>query len=350
MGILQLYNADSVGRVTSRAHPLPDCDSATVRQEVNGEFSLTATMPAGARFEDEVQDGMAIKALVDELGTEQKFIIKKRDRSLDGGLRIYAEHQSYYYRGVVVEPFEGGLAAPSAFLNRLRLNANPSLSGIGTMTSERSDTTHVWLKGPDTPKAMRELLLQWLVQNLGGELAWDGFDLTWVDQLGANRGVTYRYAANLLTLETEDILDGYFSGIYPFWGRLGDSYSPLVEISGKIIEFSGSYPMRHIIPLDLSDQFANQPTAAELQARAEAWAAVNAPGAIPVSIAASRARLEGDKPVLLGDTIRIVNSRWGLDASIRVMALTFDALRERVQDVQLGAANPGFPGAVKNMK
>jgi hypothetical protein len=39
-----------------------------------------------------------------------------------------------------------------------------------------------------------------------------------------------------------------------------------------------------------------------------------------------------------------------LTQQTRIQALNFDALRGRVIDVELGTVNPGFAGAVKNMK
>lgn len=350
MRILQLYNADGYGRVGSRICPLPDCDSAIVRQEVNGEYSLTMSLPNGAKYEDEVKFGLAIKAVVDELGTEQYFVVKRVNRSLTEGIDIYAEHQSYLYNGIIVEPFAGGRTHHSTFLRRLYLNCNPSIESIGSLAFDRASDPNARLRGPDTPRPLRALLHEWLVANLGGELSWDGLNMTWVDAVGQNRGAFFRYGINATAMETEDILDTYASGVYPFWGILGDPNRPLVQIANKIIEFSGSYPVKNIIPLDLTDTAETQPTAETLQTAAEAWIAVNAPGAVPVSVRAARARLEGDTPVLIGDTVRVVNDRWGLDVSLRVMALTFNALSGMVEDVELGTVNPGFPGAVKNTK
>ena len=78
MKILQLYNADGRGVVSSRVCPLPDCLSAVVWRQINGEYSLTATLPAGAVNRNEATFGRAIKATVDENGGEQYFIIKRR--------------------------------------------------------------------------------------------------------------------------------------------------------------------------------------------------------------------------------------------------------------------------------
>ena len=71
---------------------------------------------------------------------------------------------------------------------------------------------------------------------------------------------------------------------------------------------------------------------------------------MPSSLRVSRARIIGDEPVDLGDTVTLVVSPWGIKTKTRIHALTFDALRVRCIDVQLGAINPGFAGAVRAMR
>ena len=133
--ILQLYDADPRGVVTNRICPMPDCSSAVVRREINGEYSLTATLPPGSLFENEIILGRAIKAVGNEAGNEQYFIIKNRPRSLSGGLSIYAEHQSYYYNGVIIS---GGAALPNGqprvVFEALRPAAKPSITDISAWT------------------------------------------------------------------------------------------------------------------------------------------------------------------------------------------------------------------------
>lgn len=351
MRLLQLYEADERGVVPAaggRICALPDADSALVRREVNGEYSMTVNLPAGAGHLNDVLDGQAIKATVNEQGKEQFFIVQGRRRTLTGGMEIYAEHQSYYYNGVVVTPFTGGPALYEHFLNRIRLNSLPDLSGLATFTYARAQNPQKVQLGPSTPQMLRSMLLDWLISNFGGEIDFDGFDVTWRDRLGADRGVEFRYAANLLDMEAEDVADGWASGILPYWGELGSTDKPYTTMPSPIYRYAGSYPREVITPVDFTDAFDTQPTAAQLAQAAADYEALHA-GPIPLSIRASRTRMSGDKPIDLGDTVRVVNGRWSVDARIRVMALTFDALRGRVQDVDLGIINPGFPGSVASL-
>lgn len=351
MPIIQLYNADWRGVVSTRICPLYDATEAIVRREINGEYSLTVTLPKGAAFENEVQLGRAIKATVNESGEEQYFIIKRRTRTLTGGMSIYAEHQSYLYSGVIDRGTAAGTRTPSMALYQAWFGAHPDITDIGARSFSRSDNTAKITPAVTTPASLRSLLLGWLIETYGGEMIFDGFNVEWVDAMGADNGAEYRYGLNLTEMETEDIMDEYVSGIFPFWGSVDPKTSVgIVTIDDYVLPFSGTYPIQNIKPLDLTDRFENEPTPAQLLAAAQEYAAANTPTGIPISIRASRARIIGDVPVDLGDTVTVVNTPWGVNQKTRIFALDFDALRGRVKNVEFGTVNPGFAGAVRNMK
>lgn len=350
MGILQLYEADGRGVASTRVCPLPDCQSAIVRRQINGEYSLTATLPAGAVNSNEATFGRAIKATVDENGGEQYFIIKRRRRSLTGGLELYAEHQSYYYSGVIVRGSGAANRHASLAIYGIISAAKPSVLDLCDWTMLKANTT-LQCSAVTQPTPLRTLLLGWLLDNFGGEISFDGFNVTWADQLGSDRGAFYRYGANMTDMETEDILDNYVTGIYPYWGSIDpETNVGLQTISEAVLDYPGTWPHKVYKPVNLTDKFETVPTQADLKTAAQDWMAANPAPGIPMSVRAARVRILGDTPVDLGDTVRIVNTPWGIDTKTRVMALNFDALRGAVTDVELGTINPGFAGAVKNMK
>lgn len=353
MRILNLYNADPRGVVEANALvcSLPDCSAATVRREVNGEYSLTVNLPRDARFLNELTIGRAIRATVNEAGKEQFFVIKRRSRSLTNGMTVYAEHQSYYFNGVVINGGEANTnGRVSTVFNALRTYASPGIDDIAVWTYSRSSSLRANFPARPAPITLMAALKDFMIGAAGGELKFDGYDVQYVDQIGEDNGAVYRYGANMTGLDSEDVADGYASGIYPYWGRSGDANSPLTVLDERVVPFSGTYPLQVFIPVDLTDQFETKPSQADLLAAAQEYATIHAPTGVPVSIKATRARILGDVPVDLGDTVTLTCTPWGLNQKTRVFALTFDALRGRVVDVELGRVNPGFPGAVKNMK
>ena len=352
MATIDLYKADERGQVgaSARAGSLPHCTAATVRREINGEYSLTADFPAAAEELGAMQLGMAIRSTVNERGKQQFFIIKNRRRNLTGGISVYAEHQSYYYNGVILN---AGAASPNGqprvVFNAIHQYARPSIAELSTWTYSRA-SLRANFPGRPAPMPVSEALKRYLIEAAGGELIFDGLNVEYVDAMGADHGAEYRYGTNLTGLESEDIMEGYASGIYPYWGSPGDTDRPLTVLSGGVYSYNGSYPMQVIVPVDFNQLFEPQPTQEQMLAACQEYETIHAPTGAPISLRASRARIIGDEPVDLGDTVTLVVSPWGIKTKTRIHALTFDALRVRCIDVQLGAINPGFAGAVRAMR
>ena len=349
--ILQLYIAWPMGDQFLRYGPLPDARSAVVRKQINGEYSLTVSLPRGSLYEDQVKVGMAIKATVNEAGDEQMFIIKKRSRSLTGDMQIYAEHVSYLYTGILLH---AGAANPngraSNVFRNIRIGAVPDITGITSWTYGRDAALRANFPQRRSPISVMAALKSFLIGAAGGELIFDGLDVSYVDEMGADNGAFYRYGVNLTEMTTEDIMDEYATGIYPFWGYQGDTTRPLTTITGEVYTYSGYRIPTYIIPVDMTSLFDSQPTEQQLLDACAAYEALHAPSGIPFSTSASRVRIEGDTAVDLGDTVRVINGPWGVDIKTRIYSMTFDALQGRVVDVEFGTVNPGFAGAVRNMK
>ena len=349
--IIQLYQADERGVVLRRVGPLSDAKTALVRREINGEYSLTVSLPRCALYEGQVQIGSAIRAAVNEAGKEQIFIVKRRSRSLTGDMVIYAEHQSYLFNGLVVHAGSintGGYVY--IVFSHLRSDAVPSITDISTWTYSRDDNLRVDFPLRPAPLPMMTLLKNFLIAHAGGELIFDGFDVEYVDAMGTNKGAFYRYAANMTDMSAEDIMDNYVTGIYPYWGAKDDVNRPLTVLTNELYQFTGNFPVQVAVPVDFSNQFSTAPTQQQLLDACQAYEALHSPTGIPISIKASRVRVKGDVDIDLGDTVRVINTPWGVDVTTRVFALTFDALQGRVVDVQFGTVNPGFAGAVRNIR
>lgn len=353
MGKIDLYNADERGLVgaSARAGSLPHCTAATVRMEINGEYSLTADFPSSAEELGEMRLGQAIRATVNERGKQQFFIIKNRRRNLVGGVSVYAEHQSYYYNGVILNA--GAASAngqPRVVFDAIHQYARPSIADISTWTYSRASALRANFPERPAPIPVAEALKRYLIEAAGGELIFDGINVEYVDAMGGDYGAEFRYGANLTGLESEDILEGYASGIYPYWGSPGDPDRPLTVLSGGVYSYSGSYPMQVIVPVDFGQLFDAQPTQEQMLAACQEYETQHAPSGVPASLRASRERITGDVPVDLGDTVTLIVTPWGIKTKTRIQSLSFDALRARTIDVQLGAINPGFPGAVRAIR
>lgn len=349
--ILQLYEANKYGIVGDRVAPLPDCQEATVRRVVNGEYSLTFSMPPGSKNESEIKVGRAVRAMVNEYGVYQYFIIKNPARSISGGLNVYAEHQSYIYNDLPIVPFlNGGQNGGSQWTFQqahANLATDPFSADWIFSRTNKSGGGHLL-----TPKGAREFLLNDLVGQWGGEFDFYGFNIEWVDELGGDNGAQIVYARNLLDLNIETVLDDWESGIYPYWGEAGSSSRPLVQLDERIASYIAAInaPLYKIRPVDFSDRFESQPTQEQLRAAAGAYTQQHAKAEIPLAYTLQRIKVEGDENIDLGDTVTIRHPKWSVNAKARIVGLVFDAIRGRVQDIDINAVRPTLAGAIISLK
>lgn len=357
--MLQLWTANSLGTPQYRIGPLTECIEALVRRKINDEFTLTVKLPPGAEFENDIEPGQVIVAPVDESGTEDRFVIKQRMRSLTGGLELYAEHQSYLYNGYLCKPLiitrsHAGIPFQTAHdvFNMIRTNAVPAVASSQFIWNATTVRTSPRTEPPKVPTSLRALLLGWYAQEYGGEFDFYRTVITAKDRLGADNGASIRYAVNMLDLGVDDIVDDYASGIVPYWGAQGDSSRPLTMLSDGYIAYTPAayFPIRKLLPVDFSDYFQSQPTETALRYAANAYAAENAVPYIPRSVSAEHIERPGDRPLGLGDDITIDNSSWRMTSKIRAVGITLDALTKRVVGVELGKINPGFAGAVRRTR
>lgn len=357
--MLQLWTANAVGTPQTRIGPLTDCTEALIRRRINDEYTLAVRLPPGAALSNEIEPGQVIIAPVNEAGTEDRFIIHQRARTLTGGMEIALEHQSYVYNGYVCTPLtlqRDHQGVPFAYntdvFGQIRTNGIPYVSASQFVAEVPAERASPRTDPPTEPIGLRDLLINWFVAEYGGELDFYRTVVTWKERLGGDYGASIRYAGNMVDMAESDIMDDYASGIVPFWGRQGDSARPLTMLPEKYIGYAPAqfFPVRNIVPVDLTDMFASQPTEAELRAAAQAYAQAHAIPYIPRSISAERIERPGDRPIGLGDDITVTNSSWRQTTKIRAVGITFDALRKKVVGVELGVKNPGIVGAIRRIR
>lgn len=349
--ILQLYDANKYGATGDRIAPLPDCPEATVRRVINGEYSLTFQLPPGAKNEDEVKIGRAVRAMVNESGVYQYFIIKNPVRSISGGLSVYCEHQSYAYNDLPIVPFlNGGSDGGSQWTfgqAQRNLAFDPYSADWIFSRTNQSGGGHLL-----APKAAREFLLNDLAKQWGGEFDFYGFNIEWMDELGSDNSAQIVYARNLLDLNIEAVLDNWESGIYPYWGEAGSTTRPLVQLDERIVEYSAALnaPLYRIRPVDFSDRFESQPTQAQLRSAATEYASQHGQAEIPLAYTLQRIRVDGDERLDLGDTVTIRHPKWSVNVNARIVGMVFDAIRGRVQDIDINAVRPTLADTIIKLK
>lgn len=316
---------------------LADAISCEATEERNGMYELEMEYPiTGIHFED-IQYRAIICAIPSPYRTRQPFRIYKISRPLDGVVTIYAAHVSYDLNGIPVSPFKStGIANTfGAIKSHMEIDNNFSfVSGITNTTS---------VLNLELPTACRTVLggMQGSVLDIyGGEYEWDVWTVRLWAKRGANNGVTVRYGKNMTKLEAETDGENVVTGIYPYWSKDGVT----VTCDPKII-WADNIGYQKSVPVDFSNDFDEQPTPAQLKARAEQYIEDNNIGTLPTSITVSFVQLSqmsGYEDIAaleecdLCDTVTVQYEALGVDLEAEIVSETTDVLQERYVSMQVG--------------
>ena len=118
-----------------------------------------------------------------------------------------------------------------------------------------------------------------------------------------------------------------------------------MQLPEKFVKAPGTYNYVKILPLDLSAEWQEVPTEAQLRARAEQYIADNDIGKPVVSWKVEFVQLEQTEEykgqallerVLLGDTVSVEFEQLVVSATSRAVAVDYDSILERYNNVTLG--------------
>ena len=263
-------------------------------------------------------------------------------------MKIYAQHISYDLSGVTVSPFTAGSAA----------GAFTALKNNSTDNNPFSFQTDVHTSGTMTvsvPSSARSLLggqTGSFLDVYGGEYEWDRYTVKLLSQRGQNNGVTIRYGKNLTNLEQDENISSVATGVYPYWAG-GDG--ELVTLPEKVVEAPGTYDFEYIIPLDLTADFENQPTADLLREKAEQYVEDNDIGVPSVSITVAFQPLEQTEEykdiamlekVSLCDTVTVEYPTLGVSATAKCIKTVYDVLKGKYTSIDLGDAKSNLADTI----
>lgn len=330
-----LYADTETAFVTNGIGVLSDCISCLVTEERNGGYELEMQYPSNGLWSEDIDVGMVIKAKANDTDAPQLFQIYDVVRSLSAAYVIKAEHISYRLSGVPLKPYSAaGVAATLAGIS------THAVATVGfTFSTDFTNTTNYSFT---TPRSVRSLLggaEGSLLDLFGGEYHFDNFRVELLKARGADNGVTIRYGKNLTELE-QDVNGAVYNGIFPYWYKENEG----VVYPNSAVAASGSYPVQCYEALDLTNDFQNKPTAAQLTARAQSL--VNGYGAPVESISLSFITLHQLKEyatiaalehVSLCDVVHVIYDAIGVNVKTKVVKTVYNTLTELYDAIEVGA-------------
>lgn len=345
-----LYEATETAFMTNGLGRLADCISCSVTEERNGIYELEAVYPITGLHYADITEGRIILAQPFDGGLAQPFVIYKITKPLSGQITINAEHISYRLNDIIVLPFHAGSLAQVL----LDIKQNSATTNPFNFTTDISSVVEYDNLVPTAARAILGGQQGSILDVYGGyDYEFNRFDVILRSRRGADNGVTLRYGKNLIDLNDAVDMTGVYNGIVPYWVDDEEVAHTLPEVV-----VMGSVAGDRIRAVDLSGEFTDEdPTEAQLRAAAQDYLA-QSQGWLPnnnltVSFVAlwntdEYKEIAPLERVHMGDTVRVVYNKLGVDSSMRVIRTVYDTLLERYEEITLGDTTFNLSMALNN--
>ena len=333
-----LFAPNATEFTTNGIGKLSDAASCTVKEERNGAFELTLKYPVEGIHYSEIQQRSIIYAKPNPVDDPQPFRVYRISKPINGLVTVYAYHISYDLTGIPVSPYTAAsVQAALAGFTSYAVVANPF-----TFWSDMTSSGDFAVKSPTSVRSLMGGGVGGSILDVyGGEYKYDKYTVRLYQQRGVNRGVTIRYGKNLTDLKQDENCSEVYTGVYAYYSD-GES---LVETSPKVTPAPGTYDYTHVLPLDLTAEFKQAPSAADLKTAAEEYIATHNSGVPKVSLNVSFVQLEQTQEyrdlallerVELCDTVTVIFERLGVNATAQVTATLYNVLIDAYDSVTIG--------------
>lgn len=286
---------------------------------------------------NELTAGRYIYVTHDSTKTPQPFQIYSVESPLQGTMTVHAWHLSYALNNIIVRPFTATSCAQAiAKLSSESMNSNPF-----SFWTDKQVSADFELQVPSSVRSVLGGSSGSLLDVYGkGEYEFDLFAVKLHLNRGSDRGVSIRYGKNLVSLEQElDASNVYVSAV-PYWI---DTEGNSVFYNG-VVTRTGSEPGK-AIPMDLSEDFEDQPTTAQLQAKCQSKLDASDNYQLKENLKIDFVQLWDTEEykdianlerISLCDTIHVIYTRRNIVASAKCIKVVYDALRERYVSMEIG--------------
>lgn len=327
---------------------LADCTRCEVTEERNGVYECEFDYPVSGKLYDQIVIGTYIAATHDDKGDVQPFEIYMRTAPLNGLVTFNARHISYKLGTIVAKPF----TATSCAAALAAIPTNAMTSCPFTFWTDKSVTASFALTNPKTIRSILGGSEGSILDVFGtAEYEWDLFTVKLHQHRGQDSGVTIRYGKNLLDLTQTVDAENLYNAAVGYWEKDGDTQY------GAVTKGTGVTAAAIAVTLDFSGDFETKPTKAQLNAKAKAFLDANQPWIPKENIKVDFVQLwqtEDYKDVAalqrvgLCDTVSVIYPELGVTAqNVKVIAVTYDTLRDRYSEMELGEAKSSFAEVIR---
>lgn len=342
-----LYNANETAYANNGVGRLSDVMSCKVREVLNGEYEATITMPIDGKHAIDVEEGMQFITKPNEFSSVQPFRIYKISKNaMKHTMTINAQHISYDLNGIPVSPFTATGVVPA--LAGLKFNSMVAHNFI-FWTSITNTQSQFALTHPQSVRACFGGVRGSILDTFLGEYEWDGYTVKLHAHRGSDKGVTIRYGKNLKEFQNERTNESFYTGCISFW----ESEDEVVYGSIQYIQGHENFTEK-VYVLDASAEFEDKPTAEQLNTYSANYIVNNNLGNpfkdslkvdfVPLWQTEEYKNIAPLERVGLGDTVHVIYK--DMNIAMKVTEYTYDSLRERYENLKLGAKKQTLKQAI----
>lgn len=335
-----LYPANETHFTDNGLGRLPDVVSCVVTEERHGEYELEMEYPITGLHYSDLAIERIIYAMPADGKASQPFVIYEISAPISGIVTIKAEHISYRLNKMVAAPFTASSA--SGAMSALA-SAIMGTHGF-TFWTDKATSANMALGIPTEVRSVLGGIEGSILDVYGGEYEFDHFTVMLHGSRGADNGVTLRYGKNITGIESETSIDDCYTGVVPYWE---DSDGNVVH-GGMVTSNASLFAVQKTITVDFSSDFEDQPTVAELEAKAASYLAANKPWIpdeniqvefVPLRNTEEYADIAPLERVNLCDTVHVIYEPLGISTAAKVIKTEFDVLKETYNSIEIGTAS-----------
>ena len=350
------FSSNGLGR-------LSDCIRCIATEERNGVYECEFDYPVTGVLFSEIQEGRIIACTHDEQGDVQPFDIYRHTEPINGVVTFYAHHISYRLSEITVKPFTAGSCAEA--LQKIKsqsVNSNPF-----TFWTNKSVTASLI---SDVPKNAKNMLVGEegsILDVYGtGEYEYDKFAVKLHLHRGQDTNVSIRYGKNLIDYNNDYDTSDTYTAVVPYW--LGEvmeegaeeSTQVLVMLPELFITSGHSVPSGRevVVPMDLSDEFEDAPTVAELRTRAQSRLASSDAWLPNQTVTVDFVQLWQTEEyadyaplqrLRLCDTCGVFVPMYDTALRLKIIRVTYNVLLDRYDEMELGDKPTTYTAVLEKM-
>ena len=356
---------------------LPDCIMCEVTEERNGIYEVEFQYPVDGLHFDEIQIGRILYVTHDETKKPQPFDIYKRSAEIDGIVTFNASHISYRLGATILQPFTATTCAEA--LEKIPENA---LDGTKfTFWTDKVVTANFNLRIPQNIRATLSGVEGSILDVYGtGEYEFDKLVVKLYLNRGTDTPVQLRYGKNLVSITAEKDESGLYNAVIPYWYSVetGESVvlpaivaegteskiEPWTNENGVAITDDGGNAFEFdalklsTYTMDLTPDFPEKPTAAQLEATARKRFQNAQPWVADENITVDFVQMWSIEEYMryaplqrlkLCDTVLVLYPEAGVNVRKKIIKVVYNPLLERYSSMELGTPHATLSETIQNV-